>query len=106
MGPRPSGVAMYTLLTSINPLYSLSGLAVGLLVGFTGVGGARLAAIGVGFLGVLIATRPGTSAFQPVALLSIAAPAAPSTRSPRAGSPPMTRPRRRCSGRRSSASWS
>jgi len=36
------------------------------------VGGARLAAIGVGFLGVLIATRPGTSAFQPVALLSIA----------------------------------
>jgi len=42
MGPRPSGVAMYTLLTSINPLYSLSGLAVGLLVGFTGVGGGSL----------------------------------------------------------------
>src|SRR6202451_1004332 len=30
------------LLTSINPLYSLSGLVVGLLVGLTGVGGGSL----------------------------------------------------------------
>jgi len=33
---------MYAVLSSINPLYSLSGLAVGLLVGFTGVGGGSL----------------------------------------------------------------
>src|SRR5215471_607382 len=30
------------LLTSINPLYTLSGLAVGMLVGLTGVGGGSL----------------------------------------------------------------
>jgi drug/metabolite transporter (DMT)-like permease len=36
------------------------------------VGGARLVAIGVGFLGVLIATRPGTSAFQPIVLVAVA----------------------------------
>ena len=35
------------------------------------VGAARLVAIGVGFLGVLIATRPGTSAFQPIVLLAM-----------------------------------
>ena len=35
------------------------------------VGGARLIAISVGFLGVLVATRPGTSAFQPVVLVAI-----------------------------------
>lgn len=35
-------------------------------------GPARLAAIGVGFLGVVIATRPGSAAFQPVVLVSIA----------------------------------
>ena len=29
-------------------------------------------AIGVGFLGVLIATRPGTSAFQPIVIVAIA----------------------------------
>ncbi len=34
------------------------------------VGGARLIAIGVGFLGVLVATRPGTAAFQPIVLAS------------------------------------
>lgn len=34
-------------------------------------GPARLAAIGVGFLGVLIATRPGSAAFQPVVIISI-----------------------------------
>ena len=33
---------MYAILSTINPLYSLSGLAVGLLVGFTGVGGGSL----------------------------------------------------------------
>src|ERR1700742_5158735 len=33
---------MQHLLASINPLYCLSGLAVGLLVGLTGVGGASL----------------------------------------------------------------
>jgi drug/metabolite transporter (DMT)-like permease len=34
-------------------------------------GPARLVAIGVGFLGVVIATRPGTSAFQPVVFVLI-----------------------------------
>jgi uncharacterized membrane protein YfcA len=33
---------MHAVLSEINPLYSLSGLAVGLLVGFTGVGGGSL----------------------------------------------------------------
>jgi uncharacterized membrane protein YfcA len=33
---------MHAFLSSINPLYSASGLAVGLLVGFTGVGGGSL----------------------------------------------------------------
>ncbi len=36
------------------------------------VGRERMIAIAVGFLGVLIATRPGTSAFQPVVLIAIA----------------------------------
>ncbi len=36
------------------------------------VGRAQIAAIAVGFLGVLIATRPGTNAFQPIVLLAIA----------------------------------
>jgi drug/metabolite transporter (DMT)-like permease len=36
------------------------------------VGRARMIAIAVGFLGVLIATRPGTSAFQPVVFVAIA----------------------------------
>src|SRR6202453_4721357 len=35
------------------------------------VGGARLVAIAVGFLGVLIATRPGTHAFQPIVVVAI-----------------------------------
>ena len=37
------------------------------------VGGARMAAIAVGFLGVVIATRPGTSAFQPIVFVAIGA---------------------------------
>jgi drug/metabolite transporter (DMT)-like permease len=36
------------------------------------VGGERMIAIAVGFLGVLIATRPGTSAFQPIVFVAIA----------------------------------
>jgi drug/metabolite transporter (DMT)-like permease len=36
------------------------------------IGAARAAAIAVGFLGVLIAVRPGTAAFQPVVLVSVA----------------------------------
>ena len=35
-------------------------------------GRARIAAIGVGFLGVLLATRPGVNAFQPVVVIAIA----------------------------------
>jgi len=35
------------------------------------VGGVRMAAIAVGFLGVVIATRPGTSAFQPIVFVAI-----------------------------------
>jgi drug/metabolite transporter (DMT)-like permease len=36
------------------------------------VGGERMIAIAVGFLGVLIATRSGTSAFQPIVFVAIA----------------------------------
>jgi drug/metabolite transporter (DMT)-like permease len=36
------------------------------------VGPTRYVAIAVGFCGVLVATRPGTSAFQPVVLIAIA----------------------------------
>jgi drug/metabolite transporter (DMT)-like permease len=36
------------------------------------VGLPRALAIGVGFLGVIVATQPGTSAFQPIVLVSIA----------------------------------
>jgi drug/metabolite transporter (DMT)-like permease len=36
------------------------------------VGGERMVAIVVGFLGVLIATRPGTSAFRPIVLVAVA----------------------------------
>ncbi|THD45704.1 MAG: DMT family transporter [Bradyrhizobium sp.] len=53
----------------------LSPLFVALLAGpWLGerIGGARAAAIAIGFLGVLIATRPGTAAFQPIILVSIA----------------------------------
>jgi drug/metabolite transporter (DMT)-like permease len=36
------------------------------------VGGERMTAIVVGFLGVLVATRPGTSAFQPIVVVAVA----------------------------------
>jgi drug/metabolite transporter (DMT)-like permease len=36
------------------------------------VGGERTIAIALGFLGVVIATRPGTSAFQPIVLVAVA----------------------------------
>jgi drug/metabolite transporter (DMT)-like permease len=36
------------------------------------VGAERMAAIAVGFLGVAIATRPGTAAFQPIVLVAVA----------------------------------
>ncbi len=36
------------------------------------VGAERVAAIAVGFLGVAIATRPGTAAFQPIVLVAVA----------------------------------
>jgi len=36
-------------------------------------GRARLAAIGVGFLGVVVATRPGAGALQPIVLVAVAA---------------------------------
>jgi drug/metabolite transporter (DMT)-like permease len=36
------------------------------------VGPERMIAIALGFLGVLIATRPGTAAFQPIVLLAVA----------------------------------
>ena len=36
------------------------------------VGRERMIAIGVGFLGVVIATRPGTSAFQPIVIVAMA----------------------------------
>ncbi len=36
------------------------------------VGGERMIAIAFGFLGVVIATRPGTAAFQPIVLVAVA----------------------------------
>ena len=36
------------------------------------VGGERMIAIAFGFLGVVIATRPGTAAFQPIVLIAVA----------------------------------
>jgi len=36
------------------------------------VGGERMIAIALGFLGVVIATRPGTAAFQPIVILAVA----------------------------------
>src|SRR5580692_6897225 len=35
------------------------------------VGGARLVAVLIGFVGVIVATGPGTAAFQPVVILAI-----------------------------------
>ncbi len=49
----------------------LVALAAGPLLGER-VGRERMIAIAFGFVGVLIATRPGTSAFQPVVLIAIA----------------------------------
>jgi drug/metabolite transporter (DMT)-like permease len=53
----------------------LTPIFVALLAGpFLGerVGGERMIAIAVGFLGVTIATRPGTAAFQPIVLVAVA----------------------------------
>jgi drug/metabolite transporter (DMT)-like permease len=36
------------------------------------VGGERMIAIALGFLGVVIATRPGTAAFQPIVIVAVA----------------------------------
>ena len=59
------------------------------------VGPRRLAAIGVGFIGVLIVTRPGIGAMHPAMLLSVPAPSpTPSTRSRRACSPATIPPPR------------
>jgi drug/metabolite transporter (DMT)-like permease len=61
-------------LAETSTISFLSPLFVALLAGpWLGerIGVARAAAIAVGFLGVLIAVRPGTAAFQPVVLVSI-----------------------------------
>src|SRR5271170_7695337 len=52
----------------LQPL--LVALAAGPLLG-EWVGPARMAAIGLGLLGVFVATAPGTNAFQPVTLLAV-----------------------------------
>jgi drug/metabolite transporter (DMT)-like permease len=62
-------------LAETSTISFLSPLFVALLAGpwlDERVGGARMAAIAVGFLGVVIATRPGTSAFQPIVFVAIA----------------------------------
>ncbi|MGA2486572.1 MAG: DMT family transporter [Roseiarcus sp.] len=62
-------------LAETSTISFLSPLFVALLAGpWLGerVGGPRMAAIAVGFLGVVIATRPGTSAFQPIVFVAIA----------------------------------
>jgi drug/metabolite transporter (DMT)-like permease len=62
-------------LAETSTISFLSPLVVALLAGpWLGerIGGARMAAIAVGFLGVLIAVRPGTAAFQPIVLACLA----------------------------------
>ncbi|HYC25693.1 MAG TPA: DMT family transporter, partial [Roseiarcus sp.] len=61
-------LAETSTISFLQPL--LVALAAGPLLG-EWVGPARMAAIGVGLLGVFVATAPGTSAFQPVTLLAI-----------------------------------
>ncbi len=62
-------------LAETSTISFLSPLFVALLAGpWLGerIGRARAAAIAVGFLGVLIAVRPGSAAFQPITLLCVA----------------------------------
>ena len=61
-------LAETSTISFLQPL--LVALAAGPLLG-EWVGPARMTAIGVGLLGVFVATAPGTSAFQPVTLLAI-----------------------------------
>jgi drug/metabolite transporter (DMT)-like permease len=61
-------------LAETSTIAFLSPLLVALMAGpWLGerIGGARMAAIAVGFLGVVIATRPGTAAFQPIVFVAI-----------------------------------
>lgn len=65
----------YLQLAETSTINFLTPMAVALLAGpILGerVGGARIAAIVMGFVGVVVATRPGSAAFQPVVLVSIA----------------------------------
>ncbi|MDP2120906.1 MAG: DMT family transporter [Hoeflea sp.] len=63
------GLAEATALIFVAPLFIT---ALSALMFREHVGWRRWAAVLVGFIGVLIAVRPGTSAFQPVSLLPIA----------------------------------
>ena len=66
----------------------------------------RWSAIAVGFVGVLVVTRPGPGTFQPAALLSLGADCATrSIPSARAFSPGPIPTRPPCSTRTSSARW-
>jgi drug/metabolite transporter (DMT)-like permease len=61
-------------LAETSTIAFLSPLLVALMAGpWLGerVGGPRMAAIAVGFLGVVIAIQPGTSAFQPIVIVAI-----------------------------------
>ena len=64
----PLTVTGALLFTSPLMVCALSGPLLGETVGWR-----RWAAIGIGFLGILIIIRPGTEAFHPAALLSLAA---------------------------------
>jgi drug/metabolite transporter (DMT)-like permease len=67
---RQLQLAETSTISFLSPLFVA--LMAGLWLGER-VGGARMAAITVGFLGVVIATRPGTSAFQPIIFVAISA---------------------------------
>jgi drug/metabolite transporter (DMT)-like permease len=66
---RQLQLAETSTINFLTPLFVV--LLAGPLLG-EWAGGGRLVAVGIGFVGVVVATGPGTSAFHPVVLISIA----------------------------------
>ena len=90
---------MPAFLHAINPLYSLSGLVVGALVGFTGVGGGSLMTpLLVLLFGIHPATAVGTdllyAGLTKIGGSAVHTPTTRSTGGSSAGSPPAASPAR------------
>jgi drug/metabolite transporter (DMT)-like permease len=66
---RQLQLAETSTINFLTPLFVV--LLAGPLLG-EWAGGARLVAVSIGFIGVIVATGPGTSAFHPVVLIAIA----------------------------------